>query len=230
MPEMVLQCFNEYNFGVCIKLLVMFFSDIGSVHVLLVLMLTSLLILHITNENNVIFYNKKVYVITLCIYMLLPIIPNSITSLYQGNVNEISFTSLPVSTFIFATWCIFISVLLKMIFSMNKLIKYSCVIALTLNVALVQHMNVIFADVHVVDYYHMEKTENLFKTNLFKRLDGKVIYSPDIFVTRNALSVGDDYWNKFAVQQGIKLKFIKSNDSDSKLFYIDDAYFSLILK
>lgn len=227
LPEMFLQCIDERCFDVYIKMLEMFFLDIGSVHVLLVLLLTSLLILHITSGDNVIFYNKKVYIVILCTCMLLPIIPNSITSLYQGNVNEVSFTSLPVSTFIFATWCIFISILLKIIFSMNRLIKYSCVIALILNVALVQHMNVIFADVHVSDYSHMEKTEKLFKTNLFKRLDGNVIYFPDIFVTRNTLSVGEDYWNKVAVQKGIDLKFTKSNNCNNKLFYIDDAYFSL---
>lgn len=230
LPGMVMQFFSEYTFlGVdVVKFLAMFFIELGNINVFVMLALTFVLILYIEGENNRTFHIKKGYLLTSLLYMLLPSVPNSITSLYQGNVNAVSFTSLPVSMFIFATWCIFISLFIKSLFGLNRLVKYSCVIALLLNIALIQHMNYIFACVHAADYYHVEKTEKLFQTNFFRRLDGKVIYSPDILVTRNALSIGDDYWNKFAMQQGLDLKVVKFGDCDIRLFYTDDMYFSLV--
>lgn len=226
-----MQIFDEHTLLAYGRLFSLLIGEVISINELIVVLLTILLIVFITNHSSCEkFSNRKQFIIIIAfgLYMIVPIIPNSVTSLYQGNVTYENFTSLPVSTFIFASECILISILMHCFSGINKWIKYSFIIGGLVVVFLIQYMNIMFASVHASNYHRVVTIERLFKTEIFKNMNVSVIYSPDILARKNALELGDNYWNEFAKKEGLNFNVLKKGDSNVKLFYVDDKYFCIV--
>lgn len=227
----VMQIFDEHTLLDCGRLLNLLIREVVSIDVIIMVLLTILLIMFITSHTRCEkFSNRKqiLSVVVFGLYMIFPIIPNSITSLYQGHVTYENFTSLPVSTFVFASECVLISILIQRFRDINKWIKYSFCIGGLIIVFIIQYMNVMFASVHASNYHRVVTIERLFKTEIFKNMNGSVIYSPDILVRKNALELGDNYWNEIAKKEGLNFNVLKKGDSNVKLFYVDDKYFCIV--
>ena len=61
-------------------------------------------------------------------YMFLPSIPVSLAEAYQGNVNENAFLALPVSYFIYISFCVFVTAMISMMVNLKKNTLIICVI------------------------------------------------------------------------------------------------------
>ena len=82
--------------------------------IICVLCITSILILvtfnKLKNESAKIKLYEYIYTIAcIGVYIFIPLLPNSVSALYQGAVTFEFFTSLPVSLAVFFTECFFIS-------------------------------------------------------------------------------------------------------------------------
>lgn len=158
-------------------------------------------------------------------YILIPSLPNSLSELYQGNVNAVSFTSLPVSMFLFFTACLIISYIICILWTKWKKSAYiHCIVILLLGL-LIQAMNIVFANRHEHNFNRILALENLFKSDCIRNLDGATIYAPDLYETRDSLAISDNYWSEIATNQQIDLNFTDDDKAAVKIFYINDEYF-----
>jgi fucose 4-O-acetylase-like acetyltransferase len=131
------------------------------------------------------------------LYGIIPAIPNSVASLYQGNVNEDSFTSLPVSYFLSISIMLAISAILWVV-TRNLSRKISAfILAVVLMTALpLQIQNSEFSTIHKINFQRLTEIESAFDTNAFSDLNG-VVAAPELFVQHNTLAFNDNYWTTF---------------------------------
>ena len=172
----------------------------------------------------------KVYtLLSIGIYIFLPIIPNSIASVYQGNVSSDFFTSLPISINVFFTICLFVSFLFVFFISKigsNIILIISIIAMLTLGM-LVQTMNGIIAGKHENNYDRLMNIESLFETDCFKNISDNNIYAPDFYETNDLLAAPISYWNDYISIYGCKSIFVDQN-ADFRIYYINDEYFCVV--
>lgn len=160
--------------------------------------------------------NHLKYILILIIYLILPVIPNSMAKLYQGNVNENQFAGLPVTWYLFFTMILLLSYILW--FGFLKHLKSHHVlfaIALLPFIIMVQFMNDIFSTEQYYNYERLETIADFLKTDDIKKYDGQTVFSPYFFVTKHTLAVRDDYWNRVANLQGLNINFIKENTGEN---------------
>ena len=138
-------------------------------------------------------------------YMVIPATPNSLSSLYQQHLTVDSFTALPVTAYQYAASCFLLCSLVWLVvkrFS-YRLVKVAVALglcALTLNV---QTMNVTFAQEQFANSNRIMTAETLFYTGAMKVIEGKTVYSSDLYKTYNALTITGDYWETIARSHGI---------------------------
>lgn len=161
-------------------------------------------------------------------YTLIPSLPNSLSALYQGNVNAVSFTSLPVSMFLFFTVCLSAGYLISAIWEKWRKSVLICCIFIGLLGFSVQTMNIVFADKSEQNFKRISEIENLFQSNCMHNLDGETVYAPDLFETRDALAVSEPYWGEIADHNQIDLDFTEDENAAVKIFYINDEYFCVV--
>lgn len=153
--------------------------------------------------------NKKSYVgctIVALLYMIIPILPNAISKIYQGNVTADHFTSLPVTSVVFFTACFLIcSFVWQVLHYVHRRKVSFIIIALFIVVILpIQTMNDIFSREQYKNYTRIEFVEKLFETDVMKSLSYQCIYAPDIYKTKNTLAIPADYFMKCAERNEIK--------------------------
>ena len=166
-------------------------------------------------------------------YIVIPILPNSIAKLYQGTVSDTSFTSLPVSSVVYFTICFLLSYcfcLLVDYFRRNKVFILVISILLSILMFFIQCENDVISKEQEKNYLRLVKIEKLFETDYFKNMDNSIIYSQDIFETRNLLAIHDSYWNDYAKALGLNVEIQKekTTEVDYKLYFTDDNYFSIV--
>lgn len=168
--------------------------------------------------------------ICIFLYLIIPILPNSIAEMYQGIVTENFFTSLPVSLLITFTMCLLISYCL--IGFINIITnKYACalfVVGIIMVALPVQVMNGIIGGVHAQDFRRLEEIESLFETNCIRNLDNSIVYSRDMFETKNLLAVHADYWDQWALYCDLNIHFITEGEAQYAIYYTDESYFTII--
>lgn len=187
------------------------------------------------NENVKIQWYEYIYtLICIGIYIFIPLLPNSVSALYQGAVSFDFFTSLPVSLAIFFTECFFISYVVCLIGNgrLKGIVSIALVIIISPLICFVQGENDIISKEHQKDFARLRQVEELFETNCFQDINNCSIYSPDIFETRNLLAIHETYWNDYANKLGLTLDIKKDKDKniDFDLYYVDDDYFTIIGK
>ncbi len=176
---------------------------------------------------------RKHLIVMLCIalYSLIPILPNSISELYQTTVSDSFFTSLPVSLAIHFAVCLLIGYVVVLIIDKKNrgLAVIISISAIILVGTMVQAENGIIGDIQHQDYARLRNIERLFDTECMKNMDNSVIYSKDIFETRNLLAVHDSYWDEIAKLHDYSMKFTQEDGiADFELYLIDDEYFVII--
>lgn len=167
------------------------------------------------------------------IFSILPSIPISISKMYQNNIGEKGFLTLPV-TYIskFAT----VSALtVTVYYTTKKLNSRFCFIFVNILLLFyfgnIQMKNIFFGNELFKQYNRLTNIEKLFDTEEIKKLNGKNILCPDLYETRHKLSVHDGYWSSYAsMLKRNTANFVKSTkyiSPDASLYYINDEYFCI---
>ena len=159
--------------------------------------------------------------LALClIYMVLPSLPNAVSLMYQGTVNSESFTSLPVSYFLYGAAIIFIAQLLWLLKNLFHKTKVIGAIAVCLCVMCVlipqQALNHVVGRVQAEDYQRLQMIEGVFETKTMKACHNKTVYSKNIYQTRNLLAIHDGYWERYAALYDINVDFVDEMTEPSK--------------
>jgi fucose 4-O-acetylase-like acetyltransferase len=180
---------------------------------------------------------KDIYVIFVgLIYMIIPALPISISALYQGNVNESNFTSLPVN---FYLYCAGIFILCFIIWRTLQYVKYKqitilIIILITIYAIPIHSMNLVMAQKQNTNYNRLLSIEKLMDTNLIKRLNYQSIEANDFYATKDSLSIHEGYWSNYAQLKDLNISFLnskndeKSTDSPIRIILQDDDKFVLI--
>ncbi len=157
-------------------------------------------------------------------------VPNSIASMYQGNVNAESFIALPCS---YAMYFLHLVAILAVVFAVSTgkighFFKFGACLVLCVIGLLVQIDNHLFALEQHRNYQRIEDIENLIRSETFQQMDGKTIYAPDLYQQKNALFIHDGYWTEFASAQELNTR-IESIDqqADIQIDFVDDAWFRI---
>lgn len=158
-------------------------------------------------------------------YMVIPTMPNALSSLYQQHLDENNFTALPVTAYQYGASCFLICSLVWLLIKrfssrLVKVVVALCLCALTFNI---QSMNITLAQEQHRNSDRLTTAETLFLTNSMKTIQGKTVYSGDLYKTHNALAVTGDYWETMARAYGIpQVEFVaeaeKVASSDLQLY------------
>lgn len=179
-------------------------------------------------------YKKAIIIIScLILYIFVPVLPNSLTSLYQEMVSFTFFNWLPVSSFVYMTFCILLAYILELILRKNNKLSLLLLMLFIIFIAVpVQYMNIVISNQNNTDYKRYKNIENLLKTDTINNLNYGLIESEDIFETRNLLAIHDSLWSNLATLNNKKIEFVKYIENSGKktdiwLAYYDDEYFCI---
>lgn len=201
-----------------------------SIHfVCLICVLTVVLVLLVSvmkKEKDCLFGWLSVVILTFsCIItIILPTLPLSISSMYQGNVGERGFMGLPVTYFGFYPATLLLSSLIWKINSMfnRKIMQIIILISVIAISARVQFCNHIFSTQLNKNYTRIQTIESIFETNSSSVLEGFICCSTDLFKPMNTLGFYDFYWTSYLSSQNHNIQISNSNFNDT-----DGAKFSL---
>ena len=176
---------------------------------------------------------KLCIVLGACLFISLPTLPLSVSSMYQGNVNENNFVQLPVSFFSYFASCFAIAYFIAIIKSKRSLVSqilfYGLMVVCVFYLFGVQSMNQVFAKEQNRNYNRMVKIEQLLDTQMFHLFEEVSVYSEDIYKTANLLAFNEGFWDNFAQKNQMRASVTQEREqSDYQLYYTDDAYFQLI--
>lgn len=164
------------------------------------------------------------------IFALLPLTPLAISEMYQDNVTSTNFTELPVCYFTNYAICFCISYVICVI-GLKKCptwIKNLLLVFLVILLISIQVMNTTIAKEQKKNYQRFSAIENVLNTYLFQNINGSIIYSEDIFETKNMLAINDAYWDVYMQNKGLSFNFTKEKDNAAWKFYFEnDEYFVL---
>jgi len=163
-------------------------------------------------------------------FMLLPVLPFTLSSRYQNTVNDHDFIALTGTFFTTYATIFVLSLIIWSIsaFLKNKHITFVICLCLTILCIPVQFMNDLFSTEQKSNYVRMTVIEDLFMTNTIMNFQGKTFTAQNLFERRNALSFGDWHWSYFANNlSGIDVQLLNApkGDSDNNIFFINDSMF-----
>jgi Fucose 4-O-acetylase and related acetyltransferases len=142
---------------------------------------------------------KHLYIIFAGVcYMILPSLPLSISSMYQGNVGEHGFTALPVTFFeYFAA----IFVLAYLIWQVGRYIgkRYYIIFTglLCLLVVNVQQMNDMFSREQNRNFNRLVTIESFLQTEVVRNLENGTYEAKDLYAQQNLLAIHSGYWTAY---------------------------------
>jgi len=159
-------------------------------------------------------------------YMIIPSLPNSLVKLYQGNVSDKFFTGLPVSYFLFFSAIFVFSCLiwelrqrLKSKYWISIIVIFICIYC-----ALIQSMNNTFAQEQNKNYQRLVNIEQLFDTRAVQNMKNQSVYAPDLYVTKNLLSIHQDYFTQFAKFKNLNIHINNATQKGNEQFIIYDQH------
>lgn len=175
-------------------------------------------------------------VITLFLYTIIPTLPNSITSLYQDNVSENYFTSIPVSLFLYLAMIFFLIIIIDCILNKFKYSIYPIIICLSILGFCIQYTNRGIAEEQFSNYERFVSIENFLKTDFWKNQRNLVIEAPSLFEIRNNLAIESEHWNSysslfcdnviFSTQSNVTDGYIQMQEDNSFYISIDNEYYA----
>ncbi len=146
-------------------------------------------------------------------FMILPSTPNSLSSMYQGNVTDVWFTSLPVSYFLhFAAVLLlvqFIWLVLEQVPFLRRLQRVGVVVCFCALVLCQQAFNHVICQYQTESYTRMQFMEECLATDAFAQWDGKTLYSEDMHDVRGILAFHDGYWSSIAALSGTDVNIMQ---------------------
>ena len=156
-------------------------------------------------------------------YMWIPALPLSVSSMYQGNVDADHFTALPTSYFLhyaaILCLCILVYAVLRLMRRVRKTVipPLLCIVLLTLCLLIggIQTMNAAFARQQHTDAERIAFVEECLSLNLWHSLENVALYSSDIYETRNALYVDDQYWQRYAQVHELPMQIVNTQASET---------------
>jgi hypothetical protein len=166
------------------------------------------------------------------LFGIIPSLPNSISAMYQGNVNANSFTSLPVSYFLYFSILSLCSVLIYKFGSFLKGKLLTPVLFIAFLFALpIQIMNSTFANVHESNFQRIQLIEQVMKTELVDSLDGD-FEANDLYETKNALSIHNTFWTQYAEKNGLNISLDNNPTTliDGAIYFPDSKFFMFQLE
>ncbi len=198
------------------------------VYVIVLIFISIALVLFKSGRNKVRKWNW-IEMLVAVVFMVVPTIPNSISSMYQELVSESLFTWCPVSICLYFAACFFVSSIIWNCCSyINRYFLWIGVVCMACYVGQIQYMNYIFANQQHIDFTRLEKIENMFDLQLWTCFDEQEIYSKDIYETRNTIAVHDGYWSSYLNKNGLNVSVVNDNVSGKiNLFFPNDRYFVL---
>lgn len=162
------------------------------------------------------------------IFVILPTLPLAVAKMYQDSVNESAFAALPttyISYFAAVFLCCYV------IFAINhrcriRWITFVLVAMITIYNLPVQAMNSVFSKEQNRNYSRLITIEELFNTKAVKALNNYTVSAQDIYGTRNALYIHDNYWSEYAKLKGLNIN-LENNDSGQvfHISYPEDRFF-----
>lgn len=210
---------------------------IGFVAVGLVVILFKLIMEGKKENGNVRLWKDLLIIVASFSYTIIPALPISISSMYQGNVGDNSgFMALPVTYFTYfaAVFCCCYIVWRLL----QKHGKTTIIVTLAFLIGSVcipvQYMNSNFSSIQNTNYSRLKDIEQFLTTDCIRNMDGIKIYSEDIFKTELSLGVHSSYWQDNINILGGNIEILQFNEEsqplnseDYFLSYVDDNYFVL---
>ncbi|MBE6690166.1 MAG: hypothetical protein E7590_02660 [Ruminococcaceae bacterium] len=168
------------------------------------------------------------------VYMVLPSLPNAVSTMYQGAVNSSSFTSLPVSYFLYAAAIIIIALLCCLVQYALKKVRFAGAALICICIGLVlipqQAFNNVVGRVQAEDYQRLEMIEGVFETDTIRVCHNQRVQSNTIYQTRNLLAIHDGYWERYAALYDIQVDFVNISEGDDlPQLYLDVREDSVIV-
>lgn len=143
---------------------------------------------------------KHIYIIFcgLC-YMLLPSIPNALSSMYQGIVGFTgTFLTLPITFFEYFAAVFVITYVIWLICSyIGKKYYLIMVGGLCLLVINIQQMNDIFSKEQHSNFNRLTEIEAFLQTDVVRNLPIGKYASEDLYMQQNLLAIHDSYWTTY---------------------------------
>ena len=185
---------------------------------------------HNKKIENVNFTQRILIYFSAIIFAVIPALPNSISKMYQGNVSDEFFTSLPVSIYIY------ISVMFGIAFFVWNIVlkraqKYIwlliCAIILV-NAVEIQIHNNIFANQESYDYDRFVAIEDLFDLSFWENYQGKDISAPTLYETRNTLAIEDGHWTQYLKKNDVSID-IQNNFDNKNTWIVQQKDYSFLI-
>ena len=130
-------------------------------------------------------------------YTIIPTIPNAITPLYQENVSENYFTSIPVSFFIYFAMIFIITFGVWLLSAKaNKLIAVPicCICILGTSIYIT---NKGIAEQQFLDYQRFVSIENFLSLEFWNSYQQLQIKAPSFYETQNNLAIENGHWTNY---------------------------------
>ncbi|WP_312094096.1 acyltransferase family protein [Aminipila sp.] len=181
------------------------------------------------SESRVTSIQKHLYVIGAGItFVILPSLPLAVSKMYQGIVNGENFIALPVTFFIYFAA---VFTICYCIWNINQYINIKCSIIIAI-IAIyclpIQIMNETILQQHTHHYEKLMMCEDVLNTDVVKGLDYQRIYSSDLYKTRNALVIHNNYWTDYMKNLGLNINISNQYDGQAlSLEYTNEEYFTL---
>lgn len=176
---------------------------------------------------------SKIIGIIICGIMLiiLPLVPISVSSMYQNIDFRNNVFALPVSFFSYFGVIFILSYILKLIADNYLNLKYAVIIPLVFCVFGIQKMNAVISNEAAKNFTRLEYIENFISNKeILSKFENDNIYSPSIYLTKNALAIHDGYWSDFSIANNININYLNETpnfdnvelvyDDSKNIFYI----------
>lgn len=172
------------------------------------------------------FGQKSGIIICGLITVVLPTLPISVAEMYQGNVGPDGFMALPVTFFgYFAAVFVCCYIIWQICsYAESKMVRQIAVTAMLIIFVQIQMMNVIYAEEQNRMFDRLVSIEEMIKSDILAKFEGKTIYSEDLFEEQNSLAIHDSYWKQYASASGRNLVFKnKEGTEEQNRIYMNDS-------
>lgn len=145
-----------------------------------------------TNKNN-----KIIIILTLILYAFLPVLPNSLTELYQNTVSPEFFISIPVSFYLYFSIILLICYLLWNYVHKYKKVLITILASFVVIGISVQLQNSVFSTIQYENYNRFVSIEEFFKISYWKYVGEQRIEAPSLYETKNTLAIEPTHWTRY---------------------------------
>jgi len=141
--------------------------------------------------------NEIIIILTLVLYAFLPVLPNSLTELYQNTVSPEFFISIPVSFYLYFSIILLICYILWNYVHKYKKILITILVCFVVVGVGVQLQNNVFSTIQYENYNRFVSIEEFFKISYWKYAGEQKIEAPSLYETRNTLAVEPTHWTRY---------------------------------